>query len=338
MKERETRILTPEEGLPEAVRELRMGGLVAFPTETVYGLGAIAADGEAVRKIFAAKGRASDNPLIVHVGGIDMAKSLCVGWDERAQRLAEQFWPGPLSLVLRRNARVHADVSAGMPTVALRMPKHPVALALIRGAGPIAAPSANSSGKPSPTCAQHVYEDLAGKVPIILDGGHCERGLESTVLDIAGPHPTLYRPGGVTLAQLQAIVGDVAVSPGVNQPVLAGNKVSSPGLLHRHYAPVAKVKLWMGDPAAQVRQLQSSWESLKAAGVQPVILWMGAEPVDFGNCRSWQSPQAAREYYGWLRLADQLGATHVLLGGIDETDAALVNRALRSADFQVTRV
>src|SRR5208283_4831001 len=201
--------------IDRAAHLLRAGGLVAFPTETVYGLGANALDAEAVARIYAVKGRPGTSPLIVHVASIDMAQSLVANWPENANRLARRFWPGPLTLVLEKQLEnqpaIPAIVTAGLPTVGLRMPAHPIALALIRAAGvPLAAPSANRFGELSPTTADHVRRSLGSDVDFILDGGPCQVGIESTVLSLTEPKPILFRPGGISRTELEAIVGPVA--------------------------------------------------------------------------------------------------------------------------------
>lgn len=189
---------------------LRKGGLVAFPTETVYGLGANALNEDAVKNIFKAKGRPSDNPLIVHIADYDALNELVTEIPEKAKVLMDKFWPGPLTLVFKKSEKVPETVSGGLDTVAIRMPKKPVALELIKLSGvPVAAPSANTSGKPSPTKAQYVVDDMSGKIDAIIDGGNCEVGLESTVLDITGDVPKLLRPGGVTFEQLTEVLGEV---------------------------------------------------------------------------------------------------------------------------------
>jgi L-threonylcarbamoyladenylate synthase len=219
--------------LTNAAALIRAGELVAFPTETVYGLGANALDPAAVEKIYAAKGRPAASPLIVHVSSIEMARSLVREWPERADQLARIFWPGPLTLVLPKRPHVPDRVTAGLDTVGVRMPAHPIALALIREAGvPIAAPSANPFGELSPTSAQHVREALGDRVAMVLDGGRTTVGIESTVLSLAGPEAILLRPGMVTQQDIEAVIGPVKVLG----PVLEGPHVS-PGLHRRHYSP-----------------------------------------------------------------------------------------------------
>jgi L-threonylcarbamoyladenylate synthase len=227
---------TPEPDLiAHAAEVIRRGGLVAFPTETVYGLGASALDAAAVHQIFRAKGRPATNPVIVHVSGADAVQEVVSSWPEMAARLAERFWPGPLTLVLPRASVIPDVVTAGGPTVAVRCPAHPVALALIQAAGlPIAAPSANLSTQISPTQAGHVFRDLDGRIDLLLDGGPTPGGLESTVLDLTSLPPRLLRPGLVAPGPIEAVIGPITW-PGSPQP--AGVPLPSPGMLARHYAP-----------------------------------------------------------------------------------------------------
>lgn len=221
--------------LERAASLLREGKLVAFPTETVYGLGANALDPMAVESIYRVKGRPSTSPLIVHVSSVEMAKMLAEEWPESATRLAACFWPGPLTMVLRKNLVVPDVVTAGLDTVGLRMPAHPLALALIKEAGvPLAAPSANRFTELSPTSADHVRQSIGGEVDLVLDGGPCEVGIESAVVSLAGPQPVLLRPGIITLAQLEAVIGPVIYDP-ADAPEGAAHP--SPGMHRRHYSP-----------------------------------------------------------------------------------------------------
>ncbi|MBR2180429.1 MAG: threonylcarbamoyl-AMP synthase, partial [Oscillospiraceae bacterium] len=206
---------------------LKNGEVVAIPTETVYGLAASAFSTDAVGKIFKAKGRPQDNPLIVHISDFDDLAKITEEVPESAVKLAENFWPGPLTMILKKNEKIPLEVTAGRSTVAVRFPSHKYARAVIEAAGvPLAAPSANLSGKPSPTSAQHVMRDLAGKIPMIIDGGECEVGLESTVIDLTGEKPMLLRPGAVTLSELCRVLGDVLVNPKISEEVDDGEKVA----------------------------------------------------------------------------------------------------------------
>lgn len=285
----------------EAARLLAQGELVAFPTETVYGLGADATSADAARRIYAAKGRPSTNPLIVHVADLAEARRWAVGWDDRAQRLAERFWPGPLTLVLGRSARIPAEVAGGGETVALRAPDHPVAQALLRAfGGPIAAPSANRSNHVSPTQAEHVVAELGGRIPLVLDGGPCAVGLESTVLSLVDPAgPRILRPGHITARALVSVLGEgVAEGPpaGGRHEAHEGPALPSPGLLDRHYAPhtpvvlATRATLEAHGPADAVFVVRAP-----LPGRQALVL--PADPEGY-----------ARALYSALRAADALGA------------------------------
>ncbi len=220
--------------IDRAAQLLRAGRLVAFPTETVYGLGANALDAEAVARIYAVKRRPLTSPLIVHVASTEMTQSLVADWPEGAERLARVFWPGPLTLVVKKQPKIPDIVTAGLSTVALRMPAHPIAQALIRAAGlPLAAPSANRFTELSPTTADHVRHGLGSEVDLILDGGPCQVGIESTVLSLAGSTPILLRPGGISRSALEAIIGPIASAPEVQ----AGRPHPAPGMHPRHYSP-----------------------------------------------------------------------------------------------------
>ena len=231
----------PEDGeLLEAAEILRSGGLVAFPTETVYGLGANALDEAAAKKIYAAKGRPSDNPLIAHISSMEELPALVREIPEAGRKLAEKYWPGPLTMIFPKKDVVPYGTTGGLDTVAVRMPSDPVANRLIKLAGiPVAAPSANTSGRPSPTRAEHVIEDMDGKIEMILDGGQVGIGVESTIVDVSGPVPTLLRPGAVTLEMLRETLGQVEVDPAILGPVKGDVKPKAPGMKYRHYAPKA---------------------------------------------------------------------------------------------------
>lgn len=230
--------------LLEAAQILREGGLVAFPTETVYGLGANALDKEAAKKIYAAKGRPSDNPLIAHIAKTEDLGPLVSQVSDTAKKLMEAYWPGPLTMVFPKSQAVPYETTGGLDTVAVRMPQEPIAQRLIGLAGiPIAAPSANASGRPSPTMAEHVYEDMNGRIDMILDGGAVGIGVESTIVDVSGPVSTLLRPGAVTLEMLEEVAGHVEIDSAVFGPVGAGVKPKAPGMKYRHYAPKAELVL-----------------------------------------------------------------------------------------------
>ncbi|MEG1537659.1 MAG: L-threonylcarbamoyladenylate synthase [Clostridiales bacterium] len=309
---------------------IREGKLTAFPTETVYGLGADALNPGAVAAIFAAKGRAADNPLISHIADFDWAERLAY-FSPLAQKLAEKFWPGPLTLVLRKKMLIPDIVCAGLPTAGLRFPAHPVALALIRAAGtPIAAPSANTSGRPSPTLAAHVYEDLAGKLPLILDGGPVEIGLESTVVDASGEIPLLLRPGKITVEQLLEIAGDVAYpTPG------ASLRPAAPGMKYTHYAPMGRVQL--ADDCAAVIGLRQ--QIVAASGKEPLLIVFGdtAAAMGQGDCfiiaQRGDMESFARNIFAAFRLADQQKRRDIVVETVPEQGLglAIMNRLRKSA-------
>ncbi|MEW5952308.1 MAG: L-threonylcarbamoyladenylate synthase [Bacillota bacterium] len=332
---------------------LRRGGLVAFPTETVYGLGASALDARAVRAIYEAKGRPADNPLIVHVARAADLDKLVDKVPETARALAREFWPGPLTLVLAGGRGLPGEISAGLGTVAVRVPAHPVALALIAAArAPVAAPSANLSGRPSPTTAGHVLTDLGGRIPLVLDGGPAGMGLESTVLDLSGPHPVVLRPGGVTPARLERVIGPVLVDPGaLGLPEEgAGDRESepprSPGMKYTHYAPAAPLVLVEGEQAAvagRIRQLAGEYlERGLRVGILACAETAGVYetgPVLVAGSR--RDPAAvASALYRLLREFDGLSVDVILAEGIEPggLGLAVMNRLRRAAGGRVIRV
>lgn len=314
--------------IARAARIIRCGGLVAFPTETVYGLGAAATSTEAVSSIFAAKERPADNPLIVHICRREQVRQLAVDIPAIAYRLMDRFWPGPLSLVFPRSHVVPDTVSAGLSTVAVRMPHHPVALRLIRAAGvPIAAPSANRSGRPSPTTARHVLDDLAGRIDAVLDGGTCPLGMESTVLDLTGTRPVILRPGGVSREELSAVIGPVEAVcwKGDTAP-------PSPGMKYRHYAPRAPLILVTGSPRRRVALIRSLAGGYRKRGI--VVGLLGTRIH-----RQRGEHEMARKLYSNLRRLDSRGVGVILAegtasGGIGEV---LMNR-LRKAASRVLKI
>ncbi|MGI5902148.1 MAG: L-threonylcarbamoyladenylate synthase [Desulfitobacteriia bacterium] len=327
-----------KEALTEAVKLLRQGEIIAFPTETVYGLGANAFDYQACAKIFVAKSRPADNPLIVHVSSVEEAKTVVREWPLQAEICAREFWPGPLTLVLPKAGIIPDIVSAGLKTVAVRMPDHPLALKLIEKAGfPIAAPSANISGKPSPTNGEHVWQDLAGKIPLLIDAGKCQVGLESTVLDLSGEIPLILRPGGVTFEQLRAILGKVEIVESATD-----ERPRAPGIKYRHYAPGAEIVFVAGnreEKTSKFAELLSSNSSLKIAILcfeeTAAVLKGIINKVDFiFTLGSEKKPsEAARRLFEGLRSCDQEGIELILAERIDEQGIglALMNRLLLAA-------
>ena len=261
-----------DEELKEASAVIRSGGLVAFPTETVYGLGGDATNPEASRKIYAAKGRPSDNPLIVHIADFSQLRNIVAEVPQKAEKLAEAFWPGPLTMILRKNEVIPYETTGGLDTVAIRMPSHPVARAFLQDSGcMIAAPSANTSGRPSPTTAQHVWEDLHGKIEILLDGGPVGIGIESTIVDLSEERPMILRPGFITQEMLSAVLGDVGMDPGLasensKQPPKA------PGMRYRHYAPKADLTLVEGTMEEVISKINALTREAQAMGKSVGVL------------------------------------------------------------------
>ena len=321
-----------EASIRRAAALLRAGELVAFPTETVYGLGADALNGEAAARIFAAKGRPADNPLIAHIAGESGLAGLIAGEPcTCARKLMRAFWPGPMTLIFPKSPRVPREVTAGLDTVAVRMPSHPVARALIRAAQtPIAAPSANRSGRPSPTTAAHVLEDMEGRIPLILDGGPCEVGLESTGVDVTGARPRILRPGGVTLEMLEGVVGDVDVDEGVLHQLQAGSQARSPGMKYKHYAPKGEVTIVTGPRAAQ--EIARLYDA--ADGRAAILAFSQA---DYGARRVYRLKNAPGELFAALRQLDEDGMETIYAEDVPTAGVglAVMNRLMRAAAFRV---
>ena len=261
-----------DEELKEASAVIRSGGLVAFPTETVYGLGGDATNPEASRKIYAAKGRPSDNPLIVHIADFSQLRNIVAEVPQEAEKLAEAFWPGPLTMILRKNDVIPYETTGGLDTVAIRMPSHPVARAFLQDSGcMIAAPSANTSGRPSPTTAQHVWEDLHGKIEILLDGGPVGIGIESTIVDLSEERPMILRPGFITQEMLSAVLGDVGMDPGLASEN-SKRPPKAPGMRYRHYAPKADLTLVEGTMEEVISKINALTREAQAMGKSVGVL------------------------------------------------------------------
>ena len=315
----------PDHGLIAAAAScLRNGGLVAFPTETVYGLGVAALDAAAVRRLFAAKGRPADDPLIVHVAGAAELAPLVAERPSIVDALAARFWPGPLTLVLRRSPIVPLEVTAGLDTVAVRVPAHPVARALLDEARiPVAAPSANLFSRPSPTQASHVLEDLEGRIDMLLDGGATQVGVESTVLDLSGDVPLVLRPGAVTLDMLRPLLPDVRARSGD----AAVGPQRSPGLLDKHYSPRAPLTLYVGAPARVADRIRTDADVARAAGRRVGVLVPDADPA----------VMAAR-LYAALRDFDAAGVDEIFAAlppTADGLSPAVADRLRRAAAGRV---
>lgn len=328
--------------------QIAMGELVAFPTETVYGLGASGLDGDAVKRIFEAKGRPNDNPLILHVENLRQVERLWTEIPHVARMLMHTFWPGPLTLIYYSSALVPPEVTAGLKTVALRMPDNPVALALIREAGvPIAAPSANLSGMPSPTKAEHVFKDMQGIIPLILDGGPCKFGVESTVLSLVDT-PTILRPGAITKEMLEAVIGHVELADCLLQPMKEGEKAMSPGMKYKHYAPKAQVYVTTGTPekaalriVERYAQLTAEGKKVEIAGTRQTMGYYKARKIPAVLMGDRDNPVTlCAQLFSLLRKMDEEGAEVILAEGISPEGAGLayMNRLLRAAGFEVEEV
>jgi L-threonylcarbamoyladenylate synthase len=339
----------PENPAPKPIQQaaavIRAGGLVAFPTETVYGLGADALNADAVLALFKAKKRPLDNPPIVHVARCEDIYKLTEQISAKAEKLMRAFWPGPLTLVFQRSQDVPEVTVAGLDTVAIRMPKHPVALALIKESQcPIAAPSANLAGKPSPTTAQHVYTDLNGRIDAILDGGATRIGVESTVLDVSVDPPMLLRPGGTTLETLQKAVGEVKLHPFITaEAELPSEKARSPGMKHKHYAPKAQVIIVEGPMPAVMRKVKelitACWMEKKLVGVLATDETSWAYEADvvksLGSRRNLDA--MAANLFRLLREFDETKVDLIIAEGVptEGMGLAVMNRLRKASGYRI---
>ncbi len=324
------------ESAAAAAQILKAGGLVAIPTETVYGLAANALDEKAVRAIFEAKGRPQDNPLIVHISDMEMINPLVTEVPGIAKRLAEKFWPGPLTMIFNKSDIIPAATSGGLSTVAVRMPDNEAAREIIRRCGsPLAAPSANTSGKPSPTAARHVFDDMNGKIPLIIDGGECSVGVESTVICFENGKIHILRPGGITPAELSEFA-EVAVDKAVTSQSGADERVMSPGMKYKHYSPKADVYIINAHGKAFTEYC------LKRAQSEPRLLALCAGKaageifLDYGET----SREQAQRLFSLLRKADELGVDTVLveMPSCEGMGLAVYNRLLRAAAFRIVEI
>ncbi len=308
--------------IEQAANLLKMGELVAFPTETVYGLGAKLFDPEAIFAIFKVKGRPSDNPLIAHISSLAQVEELADQIPEIFYTLANQFFPGPLAIVLKRRQNVPGIVSAGLDSIAIRMPSHPIALKLIELVGqPLVAPSANLSGKPSSTQAKHVMEDFSGKIAAVIDGGKTEVGIESTVISLLGKKPILLRPGAIRKEQIEEVLGYFLESVSISH----GESALSPGMKYRHYAPIAPIKIFQ-----TIESLKDYLVGRLSSG-PTMILWNKFHKLPFPGLEPFIL--STKEFYSLLRLADKK-QYHEILVLCDEdlqADAALMNRLTKAA-------
>lgn len=355
-----TRVITVDpdrlnrDDLRDAALVLRKGGLVAFPTETVYGLGANALDRAAVGRIFAAKGRPSTDPVIVHVAAIEQLQSIARDVPPSAYDLAAAFWPGPLTLILRKADAVPAEVTAGLATAGVRMPSHPVARALIElAAVPVAAPSANQFSRPSPTRAEHVMADLAGRIDLVVDGGPTPIGVESTIVDLTVSPAVVRRPGGITLEQLRGVIPEVSTAATLLTPDVVQE---APGQLLRHYAPAARLTAYIGEASRIADRLGTEIRAAVAAGhrvgvvapeedlreLAPRLAAVGATGrIITERCGTRQEPATiARDLFGALRSVDAAGVD-VMFAAAPDTGgigAAVIDRLMRASEGRLSRI
>lgn len=351
MGDQKTKILQinathPEQAIIERAAELlRAGDLVVFPTETVYGLGANALDAQAAERIFAAKERPYSDPLISHIANEETLELLVAAVSPNARKLARAFWPGPLTLVMPASPRIPGLITAGLPTVAIRMPRHPVALALIRAAGfPIAAPSANRFMHVSPTTAQHVYADLHGRVPLILDGGPCEVGVESTIVDLCSPQPTILRPGGLSLEELRRVIPEV--QPPARREAGGTEAQKAPGQMLVHYAPAIPAFLFEGTPTAMRATMLAETRRRRQAGEIIGVLVsdedaeafqaVGAHVYALGRT----AEQVATRLFAGLRVLEEAGVQVILCRSFEEQGLGLAirDRLLKASGGKVIKV
>jgi L-threonylcarbamoyladenylate synthase len=326
-----------------AAKVIKGGGLVAFPTETVYGIGANSFNEEAVKKIFIAKGRPQDNPLIVHIAELEQIYDLVEEVPQKAKTLMKRFWPGPLTLIFKKSEKVPYVNTAGMDTIAIRMPSNPIAHLLIKRAEvPISAPSANVSGKPSPTDASHVIEDLYGKVDVIIDGGKCDVGVESTVLDLTEKVPVILRPGAVTLEMLKEVIGNVEMDPSLLKKPKEDLKPKSPGMKYKHYSPNAEVYIVKGDLEKVVKKIQElTEEQLKygkkvgiMATVQTSTQYEKGEIIVVGDRN--RPETIAKNLFAVLRQFDKKGVDVIFAENFeyDNIGLAIMNRLEKAAGYK----
>lgn len=331
----------------QAIELLRHGELVAFPTETVYGLGGDALDETAAKRIYEAKGRPSDNPLIVHIASTDALKVLAKEVPEEAYELARVFWPGPLTMILKKSDLVPYSTTGGLDTIAIRMPSHPIARRLIAESKVyVAAPSANVSGRPSPTCAEHVIEDMNGRIAMIIDGGSAQIGLESTIIDLVNEKPMILRPGYITKNQLEEVLASVEYDPAVIAKEKSEIKVAkAPGMKYRHYAPKGELSIFEGPSdkvVASIRELATQKISMKQT-VGIIATDETSNDYKEGIVKSIGSRKdeeaIAAHLFGILREFDSLGVSYIYSESFDDNSLsqAIMNRLLKAAGYQVIR-
>ncbi|MBQ9769471.1 MAG: threonylcarbamoyl-AMP synthase [Clostridia bacterium] len=329
------RLTDDKKGIDTAADILKADGVVAIPTETVYGLAASAFSDEAIEKVFVAKGRPQDNPLIVHISDIDMISSAVSEFSPTAKTLADAFWPGPLTLVLKKNEKIAESVSRGLDTVAVRMPSHKVAREVIKAAGiPLAAPSANISGSPSPTTAEHVIADLDGRIDAVIMSGSSEVGVESTVVSLATEPPRLLRPGRVTAEELMEYIPNLVIDKAVLSEPEKGEKVASPGMKYKHYSPKTEVILISGSEEAFANFVNLQENCLAICFTEDEKS-LACDYLSYGAKADGEAQ--AKSIFSLLRKADTLGKDKIYIHAPEKTGVSLAvyNRLIRAAAFRV---
>lgn len=338
----------PEPAVIEAAAMLlEQGELVAFPTETVYGLGGNALDETAAARIYAAKGRPSDNPLIVHIADVEQVYDLTKAVPEYAEQLMRAFWPGPLTIIFDKQEKVPYGTTGGLETVAIRMPSHPVARELIRRSGIcIAAPSANTSGRPSPTRAKHVEEDLCGKIAMILDGGEVGIGLESTIVDVTADVPMILRPGYISKQMLEAVVGKVAVDPAILEKPKSGVRPKAPGMMYRHYAPKGELVIYEGEQEKVIAHINTLAGKKAAEGYRVGII--ATEETKSAYEKGWvvsigersNEKTIARNLYHVLRQMDEANMEFIFCEAFPtgSLGPAIMNRLSKAAGYHIEKI
>lgn len=331
------RLSADEKGIERAAEILKKGGTVAIPTETVYGLAASAYDENAVKKVFKAKGRPQDNPLIVHIADIADLKTVAKDIPDSAFTAAKRFWPGPLTMIFKRTDKIPASVSAGLDTVAVRMPSDKTAREIIKKSVPLAAPSANTSGRPSPTSAQYVIDDLDGKIDAVVLSGDCEVGVESTVITLVTSPPRLLRPGAVTAEELKEIFPDIIVDNAVLAEPKKGERVSSPGMKYKHYAPKTEAYLVEGN-SEQFARFVNSKENAAAVCFLEEESKITVPKLCYGTASD--EATLAHSVFSVLRKADDLGVQAIFVHAPSKSGVGLAvyNRLIRAAAFRVIKL
>lgn len=327
----------------KAAEIIKQGGLVAFPTETVYGLGGNGLDPEAAKKIYEAKGRPSDNPLILHISELSQLRPLVKEIPQSAEKLISHFWPGPLTLIFKKTDIVPLETTGGLDTVAVRFPENSIARGFISACGvPIAAPSANSSGRPSPTRASHVEFDLSGKIDMIIDGGHCEFGLESTIVDVSTDKPCLLRPGSITVEMLKEVLGDISIDKAVLTKLESNESPKAPGMKYTHYSPSARVIIVRGSDENVIAEINSlvskAGKGLKTgviASEETKDRYIADEVLAIGSRKN--PAEIAANLFKMLRKCDYHNIDIVFAEGLPENQLglAIMNRLKKAAGYEI---